>query len=58
MQPLPEKVTAIEALEPPKDIEELTQFLGLVGFYRNFIPFFADFTVCLNTMLRKRAVFT
>ena len=51
------KVTAIEALEPPKDINEFRQFLGLGGFYRMFIPFFADVTVCLNTMPRKGAVF-
>ena len=38
-------------LEPPKDIDELRQFLDLVGFYRRFIPFFADVTVCLSTML-------
>ena len=58
VQPLPEKVTAIEALEPPKDIEELRHFLGLVGFYRKFIPFFADVKVCLNTMPQKGEVFT
>ena len=57
MKPLPEKVTALEALEPPKDIEEHRQFLGLVGFYRKYIPFFMDITACLNTMLRKGAVF-
>ena len=57
MQPLPEKVAAIVALEPPKDIEGLRQFLGPVGFYRKFIPFFMDVIVCLNTMLRKGAVF-
>ena len=56
VQPLPEKVTAIEALEPPKDIEELRHFLSLVGFYRMFIPFFTDITACLNTMLWKGAV--
>ena len=33
VQPLLEKVTVIEALESPKDIEELRQFLGLVGFF-------------------------
>ena len=32
VQSLPEKAAAIEALEPSKDIEELRQFLGLVGF--------------------------
>ena len=57
VQPLPEKVPAIKALEPPMDISELRQFLGLVGFYRKFIPFFTDVMVCLNTMLRKGAVF-
>ena len=45
------------SLEPPKDINELRQSLGLVGFYRKFTPFFADVTVCLNTTLRKGAVF-
>ena len=49
VQPLPEKVTAIKALKPPTDIDELRQFLGLVGFYRKFISFFADVTACLNT---------
>ena len=58
VQPLPENVAAIEALEPPKDIEELRQFLGLVGFYRKFNDFFMDITACLNTMLRKGVVFT
>ena len=53
VQPLPEKVTAIEAVELPKDIDELRQFLGLVGFYRKFIPFFMDVTAYLNTILRK-----
>ena len=57
MQPLPKKVTLLEALELPKDIDKLRQFLGLVGFYRKFIPFFADITACLNTMLCKGATF-
>ena len=57
MQTLPEKVAAVEALEPPKDINELHQFLGLAGFYRKFIPFFTDGTTCLNTMLRKGVAF-
>ena len=55
--PLPEKVTAIKVLEPPKDINKLRQFLGLVGFYRKFIPFFTDVIACLNTMLWKGVTF-
>ena len=55
--PLLQKVTAIEALVSPKDINELRQFLGLVGIYRKFISFFANVTACLNTTLRKGAVF-
>ena len=31
MQPLPEKVAAIQAMELPKDIKELQHFLGLVN---------------------------
>ena len=50
IQPLPEKVAAIEALEPAQNIE-------LWHFYRQCIPFFADITACLNTMLRRGAVF-
>ena len=57
VQPLPEKVATIEALEPHRNIDELWHFLGLVGFYRKFIPFFADVTACLNTMLRNGAMF-
>ena len=58
MQPLVKKDAAIEALMPPKGIDKLRQFLGLVGVYRKSIPFFVDVTACLNTMLREGAVFT
>ena len=57
MQPLPEKVATIQALEPPRDINKFGHFLGLEGFYRKFIPFFSDITICLNKMLRKGATF-
>ena len=57
VQPLPENVAAIQALLPPKDVNELRQCLGLVGFCRKFIPFFADITICLNKMLWKGTAF-
>ena len=33
------------------------QFLGLVGFYRKFIPFFSDISICLSKMFRKGVTF-
>ena len=57
VQPLPEKLATKEALEPPKNVDELQHFLGLVGLYRKFIPFFAYVMACLDTMLRKGTVF-
>ena len=55
VQPLPENIAMIQALKPPRDIDELGKFLELVGFNRKFIPFFADITAYLNKMLRKGA---
>ena len=40
-----------------QDINELRQFLGLVGFYRKFITFFADITIFVTKILRNRATF-
>ena len=57
VQPLPENAAMIHALKPPRNINELGHFLGLVGFYTKFIPFFADMNACLNKMLRKGATF-
>ena len=57
VQALPEKDTALEALEPSQNIEEWWHFLGLIGFYMKFIPFFANITACISAMLRKGVVF-
>ena len=57
LQPLPEKVATIEALEPSQNIKELLHFLGLIRFYRKLILFFTDVTACFNTMLRNGVVF-
>ena len=57
VQLLPEKVVVIQALKPPRNIDELRQFLGLVGFCKKIFPFFTAITVCLNKRLRKGAKF-
>ena len=38
ISPLAEKVEAIRATTPPTSIKELQRFLGMVGYYRKFIP--------------------
>ena len=38
ISPLPEKVAVIRATTPPTSIKELQRFLGMVGYYRKFIP--------------------
>lgn len=38
---------------PPITKKQLRSFLGLVGWYRKFIPHFATVTACLTDLLRK-----
>ena len=38
ISPLPDRVKAIRATTPPTTIKELQRFLGMVGYYRRFIP--------------------
>ena len=45
-QPLPEKVESIKKLLAPTNVDELCQFLGITGFYRKFMPFYADIINC------------
>ena len=42
IQPLPEKLESITKMPAPRNPKEVKQFLGLVGYYRKFIPRFAD----------------
>ena len=38
ISPLPEKVKALQDLQPPTSLRQLRHFLGLLNYYRRFIP--------------------
>ena len=42
IEPLPEKLESIKEMPPPTTPKEVKQFLGLIGYYRKFVPRFAD----------------
>ena len=47
------KVEAILKIPPPRDITSLRSFLGLVNYYRRFIPQFSSIAKPLNILLQK-----
>ena len=55
--PLPEKLSGIKKMLPPKSPKEIKQFLGLIGYYRKFLPRFSDLARPLNVLMRKNAEF-
>ena len=55
--PMPEKLACIKEMPPPKTPKEIKQFLGLVGYYRKFIPRFSDLARPLNVLTRKDVPF-
>ena len=55
--PLPEKLDSIQKMLPPKTPKEVKQFLGLIGYYRKFVPRFSDLARPLNALTRKGVKF-
>lgn len=53
LQPVPEKVTAIKRFARPTTKKQVRSFLGLVGFYRKFIPNFSAIAAPLTDLTRK-----
>jgi len=49
----PEKVRAVRAWAVPVDLPELRAFLGLVGYYHQYIPDFAGIAQLLNRLTAK-----
>ena len=57
IKPIPEKLSAIQQMPRPYIPKEVKQFLGLVGYYRKFIPHYADIARPLHALTRKDTVF-
>ena len=53
IQPLPEKLESIAKMPVPKNPKEVKQFLGLEGYYRKFVPRFADISRVLTHLTKK-----
>ena len=50
--PLPEKLESIRKMPRPKTPKEVKQFLGLIGYYRKFVPSFSDIVRSLTNLTR------
>ena len=57
IQPLAEKLESIAKMPAPKNPKEVKQFLGLVGYYRKFVPRFADISRVLTHLTKKGVEF-
>ena len=56
-EPLPEKLESICKMPAPRMAKEVKQFLGLIGYYRKFVPHFADISRPLTKLMCHNVVF-
>ena len=56
--PDPEKVRAIQTMEPPTTVKGIRSFLGTVGYYRNFQPNFSAIARPLTRLTKKNVHFS
>ena len=57
ISPLPNKLDSIKHMPVPNSAKEIKQFLRLTGYYRKFVPRFADISRPLTTLTKKDAKF-
>ena len=57
LEPLPEKLKAIKNIAPARNTDETCHILGLLGYYRSFVPAFANITLPITSFLKKNTPF-
>ena len=57
IKPNPEKVRVIQTLAPPVNVRGVRSFIGMVSYYRNFIPRFSEIARPLTNLTRKHVKF-
>ena len=57
IQPLPKELESIAKMPVSQNAKQVKQFLGLVGYYRKFVPCFSDMARPLTQLTRKNEGF-
>ena len=56
IKPDPEKVAAVKAFPIPISVKELQSFIGLIGYYRRFIPQLSTIADPLYKLMKKNSI--
>lgn len=53
IEPNPEKIEVVKNFPLPKSVKEIKSYLGMIGYYRKFIPNFSKLTKPMTKYLKK-----
>ena len=56
LQPLPDKVEAVQKARPPTNVQQLRAYLGLLTYYSRFLPNISSVLSPLYQLLQKSAI--